>query len=100
MKKPNTQHLILSSIALLLAGNLWVNVAERPLEASEAHAVMSVPPSGMIDAGTQRKQIVDAINELRRDVQKTNELLAKGGFKVEVSNVSELRASADDGQDE
>lgn len=88
MKQTRYLNCILTVIAILLSAVLWVNLAGHPLLVQDATA--QTLPGGIPDAGKQRKEIVDALKSLSRDVQKTNQLL-EGELRTRVTNLSDLR---------
>ena len=83
----------MTAIAVLLTVLVWTNIADRPLLAQQASAV--VDPPGIPNAGQQRAQIRDAVQDLRKELQKMNKMMADGKLKVEVSNIAELKTDND-----
>lgn len=74
---------VLTTIAVLLALNLWVNVHQSPAAslidpASEAQA------QGRVDAGQQRAAMIDELKNLTGKVDALSRKLADGSIKVTV----------------
>ena len=98
MKQMRYLNVILTINAALLACVLYTQLIDRPILATQAQAqTQAVPPGGIPNAGKQREQIVVAVQELARDVQKTNRLL-EGELKVTVTNAREMRADGGNGR--
>ncbi|MHC4140335.1 MAG: hypothetical protein ACYSUF_00150 [Planctomycetota bacterium] len=71
---------LLTVNALLLAGLVWVQIAERPLLATPAVAQQRSLPN----AGGQRDQMVALLNEIRKTSEATRRVLETGRVRVEV----------------
>lgn len=112
MRQTTYQNAILTVIALLLAGLLWVRLADRPalVESVAAAAPDSSDLSGsnsesFVNSGMRQQQILEATNQMKQQtvealqrienkLEATNRLLQNGQFKVQVSNLNEIQIQA------
>lgn len=75
-------NVMLTLVAVLLAGNLWVAVQDSPgnwRAVSEAHA------AGLANAGAQRQQIIDQLKKVNVQLGDLKTMLKKGDVAVQVS---------------
>ena len=87
MKRSRYLNVVLTMIAVLLAALVWISVADRPLLSSSASAT----PPGLPDAGSQRREIQRAVEDVETDIEKLYKLLSSGKLRVEVANFDELK---------
>ncbi len=73
---------LLTVNALLLAGLLWVQIAETPIMAKTASAAQQ--RQRLPNAGAQRQQMVSLLNEIRKSVESTKKTLESGRIKVQI----------------
>jgi hypothetical protein len=93
---------ILTVNAVLLAGVLWTQVAGRgPLVQDAAAqstaggaAVARNADSVMTNAGEQRQRMIESLREIKVAVEATRKAVEGGKFKVEVSNIDQLKAAS------
>ena len=93
MRQSRYLNVILTVNALLLAGLIWTQVADRPLLADTASAqVRSVPntPVRMPNAANQRYEMISALRDLKRSVDSMQQTVAGGNLRVEVTNIGNL----------
>lgn len=81
---------ILTVNAVLLAGLLWTQVAEQPLLAQSAVAQTEGSNIRIPNAASQRKQMIDALLDVRHSVDATRRSIEAGKFEVRVSNLDEI----------
>ncbi|MCL4209668.1 MAG: hypothetical protein HRU76_12150 [Phycisphaeraceae bacterium] len=90
MKRVRFLNIVLTALVVVLAGHLWVRVAERPLLATSAAAQDDAGGTlGIPNAAKQRQEIIDALKRLTAELEKTNKQLKEAKFKVEVTNLPE-----------
>ncbi len=100
MRRASYLNGILTANAVLLAGLLWTQIAGQPLLSSTA-AAQNITPARPVptvpNAGKQRRELIDAIHQLRRTTQESMRLLTSGRVKVEVTNLDEIKIAAGTG---
>jgi hypothetical protein len=70
---------MLTVLAVLLTLQLWTTWSASPVTLSqEAHA------QGIPNAGAQRKEMIDTLNNIQRELTATNELLRSGQMRVTI----------------
>ena len=74
---------LLTVNAILLSGLLWVQLASRPLFASEAAAVTE--QRHLPNAGAQRDVMTQLLNEIRKSSDATYKILKNGQIKVVIT---------------
>ncbi len=94
MSKSRKLHAILTVIAVLLAAQIWLQVASRPVFAGESQAAGD-PPT-FPNAAKQRQDLLDAVERMTNEVKRTNELLESSTLQVEVANLSEIKEVANE----
>lgn len=88
MKRFRYADVVLTILTLVLAGHLWLRVAERPVLATSA--IAQDEGTGMLgipNAAKQRQEIIEGIKKLTAELEKTNKQLKEAKFKVEVTNL-------------
>ena len=95
MRRRNYLNVILTINAALLAGLVWVQVADRPLLAGEASAQSRTrPPQGEPpivppNAASQRHEMVGELKKLGQSLEAIKRQL-DAGIKVEVTNLDQM----------
>lgn len=77
---------VLTVIALLLAGNLWVSAQSRGITTA---APAIAQDGGIPNAGAQRRDMIVKLDEVADAVNDLARGLADGNVKVEVTNFPE-----------
>jgi hypothetical protein len=68
---------VLTVLAVLLSLQLWTT-----WNTSHASMVQEAHAQGIPNAGAQRKEMIDALNSIQRELQQTNDLLRSGQLRV------------------
>lgn len=83
---------ILTINAVLLACFLWAQVVDRPLLAENASAQVRnkrdvpAPPN----AAKQREDMIKALKDMNKSIDKLESMLTSGQLKVQVTNLDEI----------
>lgn len=93
MRRDTYLNVILTVNAMLLAGMLWTQVAEKPLLAETAIAQGSRNRVTIPNAANQRKLIADEIKKLNKSMEATRKLIESGKIKIEVTNLDQIKLS-------
>jgi hypothetical protein len=100
MRQQKYLNVILTVNAILLAGLLWTQVADRPVLSDEATAQSRTQPRqpgvGIPNAAQQRMEMVDGIEDLKKAMAAQYRLLKSGELTVRVSNLDEIEIEASD----
>lgn len=91
MRQLKYLNVILTINAALLALLVWTQLAGHNPLAQSAHAQRATD-SGMTTAAEQRKQMIDALRDIRQATTESNQLLQRSTIRVHVANAAELRA--------
>jgi hypothetical protein len=102
MRQANYLNGILTVNAVLLAGLIWTQIAGHSGLAQNAAAqstasggaVNNTGSSMMVNAGEQRQRMLEALKEIKTSIDATRKAVEGGKFKVEVSNIDQLKAAA------
>jgi hypothetical protein len=91
MRQGKYLNVILTANAVLLAGLLWTQVAQRPLLAGDAVAQSPGVP-GIPNAAEQRQKMIEAMRDIKASVDATKQAIQGGKIKVEVTNIDQLKS--------
>ncbi|MHC5002512.1 MAG: hypothetical protein ACYTJ0_05255 [Planctomycetota bacterium] len=100
MRRATYLNVILTINAVLLTALLWTALAGRPLLATEAAAQSFTRPQDqnprtrtptIPNAAVQRAEMIQALREIERTVERTNQLLSSGGIRVEAIGLDQNR---------
>jgi hypothetical protein len=97
MRRRNYLSVILTINAALLAGLLWVQVADQPLLAGEASAQsrtrppLGEPPIVPPNAASQRAEMISELKKLGQSMEAIKRQL-DSGVKAEVTNLDQIDA--------
>lgn len=80
MRNTKYLHAVLTSIALLLAMNLWVGMNPAPGTNTAGQAIAQ----GRVDAGQQRAEMITQLKELKSAVDALSRKLSDGSVTVKV----------------
>ena len=80
----NTKYLntVLTVIAVLLAGNLWVGAHQSPSASTSPEG--QAYAQGRVDAGQQRAEMITQLKSLKTSVDALTKKLTDGSVKVKV----------------
>ncbi len=83
---------ILTVNAILLAGLLWTQIANRPLLADEATAQVrsGKPGTTFASATQQRADMVRALKDMEKAIESSTKMMQSGKLKVQVTNLDEI----------
>ena len=84
---------LLTVIAVLLAGILWVQIADRPLLADRALAqsrTRYVNPPTIPNAAKQRERTIEALRTIQSTLDASARLLQSGQLEVTVTNLDQI----------
>jgi hypothetical protein len=101
MRKLRYLNAILTVNAVLLGMLVWTQLVGGPLSAMHPAVASaqssSQPVQAVPNAAAQRQQMIEALREMRRTNDATHKLLESGRVRVQVTNISELRQPAAEG---
>lgn len=92
MRRNSYLNVILTVNALLLAGLVWVQVADEPLMANTATAQVRSKPTEIKvpNAAAQRQAIVDELKKTNQSLEALKRTIESGGLQVEVANAEQF----------
>ena len=87
MKRQGTYlNIVVTAVALLLAGLLWTQVADRGPVVRSSYAAID-DGNGVPDSGAQLERIIRELHEIRVTLEATKELMEDGMVQVQVTNL-------------
>lgn len=91
MRQSTYLNVILTVVAVLLGGVLWVQIADKPLLAASADADGRNDKVTMTNAGAQRAKMIASIDKMHQAVVAQQKFLESGKAKVRVTNLGEIK---------
>jgi hypothetical protein len=88
MRQGTYLNVILTVNALLLSALVWTQLADRPMLAEPVQAQQ--PRDAPLNAGAQRHRMIELLNEVKRESERTRKVIESGDVRVKVTNLNEI----------
>ena len=96
MRQGRYLNVILTINAALLSALVWNGLAEKPLMSAQAQAQNQMTPigDGVPNAGKQRQFMLEALRDIRSQLEEMETKMESGAIKVQVTNLDELKVAS------